>query len=371
MSELNVARATTDELDVSRAVTALVETFPKNSTLVVCFVSPKYDLDALGPALTQAFPDAQVVGCTASGVIGEHGYQAEGMSAFALSGAVSGEALKIDVVNADDDSVAYAVRQIRERLCVMPSDERAFGLLLVDGMTTGVQEMISVFYDEVSALPIVGGSAGDDLSMERTYVLVDGEFRENAAALLLVQTPKPFQTFKLTHYEPTQTRLVVTEADPERWIVTEINGRPAAREYARVLGVDALTPELYSAHPVVLQVGRDHYVRAVVRLTEDDGLRFGCSVEKGSILRLAEPVDPMGKLASHFSQLPNTLGDVDLTLCFDCVFRRLEFEVNDRAEAVSEVLRDHGVVGFSTYGEQINGLHMNHTMTGVAIGAGR
>jgi len=29
---------------------------------------------------------------------------------------------------------------------------------------------------------------------------------------------------------------------------------------------------------------------------------------------------------------------------------------------------EHNVIGFSTYGEQINGLHLNHTFTGVAIG---
>jgi len=30
-------------------------------------------------------------------------------------------------------------------------------------------------------------------------------------------------------------------------------------------------------------------------------------------------------------------------------------------------LRRHGVVGFSTYGEQLNAMHVNHTMTGVAL----
>jgi hypothetical protein len=35
--------------------------------------------------------------------------------------------------------------------------------------------------------------------------------------------------------------------------------------------------------------------------------------------------------------------------------------------AVSELLRRHEVVGFSTYGEQRGPLHVNHTMTGMAI----
>ncbi len=35
--------------------------------------------------------------------------------------------------------------------------------------------------------------------------------------------------------------------------------------------------------------------------------------------------------------------------------------------AISALLSSHSVVGFSTYGEQVNGLHVNQTLTGVAI----
>jgi hypothetical protein len=35
--------------------------------------------------------------------------------------------------------------------------------------------------------------------------------------------------------------------------------------------------------------------------------------------------------------------------------------------AVSSILRANRVVGFSTYGEQLNSMHVNQTMTGVAI----
>jgi hypothetical protein len=34
---------------------------------------------------------------------------------------------------------------------------------------------------------------------------------------------------------------------------------------------------------------------------------------------------------------------------------------------VSKVMSDHDVVGFSTYGEQLGGMHVNQTMTGVAF----
>ena len=34
---------------------------------------------------------------------------------------------------------------------------------------------------------------------------------------------------------------------------------------------------------------------------------------------------------------------------------------------LSALLQQHRVLGFSTYGEQLNSMHVNQTMTGVAI----
>ena len=51
----------------------------------------------------------------------------------------------------------------------------------------------------------------------------------------------------------------------------------------------------------------------------------------------------------------------------DCILRRIEAEQMQVSRDVSDVLVAHRVVGFSTYGEQIGPLHVNHTMTGVAI----
>jgi hypothetical protein len=35
--------------------------------------------------------------------------------------------------------------------------------------------------------------------------------------------------------------------------------------------------------------------------------------------------------------------------------------------AISELYKKYNVIGFSTYGEQYNDLHLNHTFTGVAL----
>jgi hypothetical protein len=48
--------------------------------------------------------------------------------------------------------------------------------------------------------------------------------------------------------------------------------------------------------------------------------------------------------------------------------RRLELEQRGLDGAVGAFLATQKVVGFSTYGEQFNALHVNQTFTGVALG---
>ena len=62
------------------------------------------------------------------------------------------------------------------------------------------------------------------------------------------------------------------------------------------------------------------------------------------------------------------LGAPLLTIGCDCFLRRLELEDSDNLEPIGRYLRDQRVLGFNTYGEQFNGMHINQTFTGVAIG---
>ena len=57
-------------------------------------------------------------------------------------------------------------------------------------------------------------------------------------------------------------------------------------------------------------------------------------------------------------------------LAFDCILRRLEITQDGLKEKVSDVLRRNNTVGFSTYGEQFCGVHVNQTLTGIALGPG-
>jgi hypothetical protein len=162
--------------------------------------------------------------------------------------------------------------------------------------------------------------------------------------------------------------MVVTKADPHRRAVLEINGEPAAREYARLLGKDPdqLTTFVFAAHPVVVRLGASHHVRAIQRVTDGGELMFFSAVDEGMVLTLADHKDMSDHLEQGLSRLGKLTPPQTILGC-DCMLRKLEAGDVQKTREISQILRRHNVVGFSTYGEQICGLHVNQTFTGVAI----
>ena len=57
-------------------------------------------------------------------------------------------------------------------------------------------------------------------------------------------------------------------------------------------------------------------------------------------------------------------------LTCDCILRSLEIVESGLTDRVGDILAANNAVGFNTYGEQFCGVHINQTLTGVALGSG-
>jgi hypothetical protein len=93
---------------------------------------------------------------------------------------------------------------------------------------------------------------------------------------------------------------------------------------------------------------------------------FFSAIDEGLVLTLAEPQDMVRHLETELGRLAVPVAPEAILGC-DCILRRMEAQEKQMTGPISRLLRQHGVVGFSTYGEQVNGMHVNQTMTGVAI----
>jgi hypothetical protein len=150
----------------------------------------------------------------------------------------------------------------------------------------------------------------------------------------------------------------------------EINGEPAAEEYANVLGltIDELTPTVFSNHPVMLSIGGEYYVRSIQHVNDDKSLSFYCAIDNGLVLTVAEGVGLVQNLENQLQSIQEKIPNLKLILGFDCILRRLEIMEKNIIDPVSILIKNKNFVGFSTYGEQYNAVHVNQTLTGVALG---
>lgn len=346
-----------------------------DTAFVIFFCSSHYDLDALADEMNRLFAGVRVVGCTTAGEIGPGGYFDFSLAGasfsttdFAVETGLFENIQQFDI--ARGQAFTHALLQHVEAKAPSCNDKNSFAFLLIDGLSMREEPVVRTIQAGLGNIPLVGGSAGDDLKFVRTWIFHDGAFHSDCAMLLLATTPLPFKVFKTQHFASDSERLVVTEADPALRLVKEINGLPAAEEYARIIGstLEGLNAERFANAPVVVVIDGTDYVRAIQKANADGSLTFFCAIEEGLVLRVAHGVALMDNLLQAFDALRAQIGPLQAVLACDCILRNLEITHNALKERVSAVFRENNAVGFSTYGEQYGGVHVNQTLTGIAFG---
>ncbi|GEO84728.1 MULTISPECIES: nitric oxide-sensing protein NosP [Alphaproteobacteria] len=363
-----------DAREAVRAFHAAVQ--QPNVAFVLFFCSSEYDLSEMAEEMRRLFAGVQVVGCTTAGEIGPAGYRDNSLSGASFPAGDFRVATGLVERLQDFDSIqgrAFVTDVLGRLEGAAPQANAAnsFALLLIDGLSVREEPVTHVLQSALGSLPLVGGSAGDGLKFGRTQVYFDGAFHSDSAVLAVVTTPLPFRLFKTQHFAATNERMVVTAADPARRIVMEINGRPAAEEYARILRLDAngLDPMRFAVSPVVVMIDGTSYVRSIQKANPDGSLSFFCAIDNGLVLRVAKGVDLVRNLNEQLAEIRAEIGAPEITVGFDCILRKLEIFSGPSKDCISELFKENRVVGFNTYGEQFNGVHVNQTLVGVAIGA--
>jgi hypothetical protein len=362
------ASASSDPAGAVAELAAQTGSSSKDGLLFYC--SPDFDLDALGREIARTY-DCPTVGCTSSGHFGPDGFQASGIIGVTFAG--GGLRLRtypVHPLSTYAEQVACIADDIRVRSRAEPKLNR-FGLLLIDGLSKAEERLVAALYQRVGNLPLIGGSAGDNLKFEHTYVYVDGRFLSDAAVFTLFETTHSVATIKTQHFAAGDTELVITSADPERRIIHEMNGEPAATAYAEAIGqsVAALTPATFSRHPLVLTLAGEAYVRSIQKVNDDLSLSCYCAIDEGLVVSIGHVLNPLQSIADAMAELHRSVPEPALVLGCDCILRRLEFEQAAIAGDMSRLMAANLLFGFFTYGEQYNGLHVNQTLTAVAIGA--
>jgi hypothetical protein len=373
--KLSVRRGYSLSRDAAKAAQELYESiYQPDIGLAMFFCSAQYDLDVLAAELHRRFGDIELVGCTSAGEIIPSGYVDRSISGFSL-GRGDCFAASQRIAEVSHLQVANSHAAVENLLARLHGEsggngrDKSFAILLCDGLCGREEVVASAMHSALGEIPLFGGSAGDDLRFESTHVYHQGQFHRDSALLILARMAQPFKVFKSQSIRPSDVRMVVTEADPANRVVREINAEPAAAEYSRLTGSvpGELNVVRFAENPLVVKIGGEYHVRSILQANPDSSLSFAGAIDEGLVLTLARSGDIIGGMRDLFAAIRAEIGQPQLIIGFDCVYRYLELEKKQLTRQAGELMAQHNVVGFCTYGEQFGALHVNQTFTGVAI----
>lgn len=333
------------------------------------------EASALSRALKTHAPALHHAGCSTAGEITPQGLEDGHVLAMLLPSAsfTAVSTMVDDLSSSGMDRITGEVEALRRALRGRVGHEQTrntFALCFIDGLSYAEEAVSSAIHWGLDDIPLLGGSAGDDLKFETTRLISNGRVTSDSAIIVLIATEIPFHVFKTDNFVPTDEKLVVTSSDPDHRIVREFNATNAAEEYAASVGIlpQTLTPLSFASHPVVVKVGGEYYCRSIQKMHPDGSLSFFCAIDDGVVLSIAQPMDMVESTRAALRDVEERLGGIDMILGFDCVLRRLDARNRQVFRDISELYRVNNVIGFGTYGEQYRSMHLNQTFTGIAFG---
>jgi hypothetical protein len=245
--------------------------------------------------------------------------------------------------------------------------ERYVGLVLHDGLNAA-EERVMGQLSQLTNVPFVGGSAGDDLKFERTVVFANFHPTTGTSAFALIEPARPYQILKTQSFSVRSEVLTATEVDEAKRIVKRFNGKPAAREYCARLGISLEQAPLYfRRNPVGLVMpDGEPYVRGLQRVAGDD-IVFFCQIMEGASVHLLEAGDMIERTRQDLAATLKRLEHPRALINFDCVERRAELKRTGQCDEYAALFNRVPSIGFSTYGESYIG-HINQTATMLLLG---
>ncbi len=333
--------------------------------LVLFFASTKYAPDSICQLVQNAFPQAEVFGCSTAGEIVSGQMFNNGIVAMAFS-AEAVKDLNIQVVeNLQDEEALNIAFDAFENHFKTPMAEldpaEHVGIILIDGLA-GAEEGFIETVGDLTNVMFIGGSAGDDLKFSATHVYAHGKSYQNAAILAVLKPGVEFTFIKTQSFRDLGKILEVTKADESRREVIEFNGRPAAIGYAEAVGTSVdKAPEHFMQNPVGLFIDDEPYVRSPQQI-QGSSILFYCGVMEGMELSLLESTDMIADTRLAIEEAKQELGGISGIVNFNCILRTLELTQKNLTQEYGNLFSDVPTIGFSTYGEQFLG-HINQTAT--------
>ncbi len=324
------------------------------------FCAPKHGLQDLLNGIGDAAGTANIVGCTTDGEMSAAGY----FKGSAVLGGIVSDQIEFTIAHAENlsDNFERAGKQLAEKLSPMVQ----YVQLFTDGISgNGCAILRGILAVLGEAVPIAGGTAGDDGKFERTWQFAGDKLLTDAAVAIGFRGDFKLGTGVKSGWSPIGLAKKVTRASGNN--LYELNGEPALQVYERFLGKHAeKLPAVGVEYPLGL-VGRcldeeekDYYLlRATMSVDRRIGsIQFAGEIPEGALVHFTcgDSHSILAATAEAARAACSEMGDVTPAVIFfySCMARKIVLgqRTQEELDVVRNVIGNElPVLGFYTYGE--------------------
>lgn len=326
-------------------------------TLAIIFSSPKHQLSQLQELF--AAKNIQLIGCTSAGEI---------VNDEVLERSIVG--LLLDLQQ-DHFSIHLAARQAATTYQTAFStgqyaaDQFTHPALIVmsGGVTVNADEIIMGLQDILpDSVPIFGGLASDDLSLQQTLVFTETDICEDGLLTLILNYDKvEVKGLAASGWKALGSTNTITKAEGN--MVYTINDQPALDVFLRYFGFfdnvniegKAITT-ISAQYPLqILRTDGHHVLRSpLVGNEEDRSLMLAGGVKTGDQFRfsISPGLEVVDETIAAFQDLKTKMTDADALILFSCKGRHAALGpmIEDEIQGIYDYWK-RPMIGFFSYGE--------------------
>lgn len=383
MPSVDLVSARTNEPDPEKAAEELCQKLGGVSPkLVTLFASRDRDHVALNRAVRKRLPGARLVGASTGGEIDREGFHTGSVVLGALTGDFDvglglGRDLSTAGVVAGEQAISHACDELGARADHL-STKKYVAMVIDDAFRFKKEELLLGIMAKNQGLVAVGGGASDheqDPAKQSALIHVDDDVSTDSAVVVLFRTDAPWGALRSHWYHPTGRTMRITKVDGSATRALEIDGQPAAKRYAELLGVEVDDlefgkPQGFAVMPTALRVGREYFIRAPWKPLDDGSVLFANLLEEGTELELVKMGDIVADTKRFFeTELPSKVPDPRAALLFNCSGRHWYAQGTDAVGALGRAIGEGpACAGLNVHFEIYCGFHINTTLTSLVFG---
>lgn len=343
--------------------------------LVMFFASVQYDFKLLSKLIKEKFPSSEVVGVSTAGEICDKGFM---KNSILLTTMIDDRTTVKGVLVPEGQRFPYIYKEnilSAMRNCgITPggSHHDSFAISFINGLCNAEECLLSLVHALVNddEFQVIGGSAGDDLKFDTTYVSLNGQVVTDGGVFVFVKTKRAFAIEKENIFKPSGRTVKITDVSTRKRIVRTINGKQAASEYARILGISE--SEIGNAslmHPIGRIFGENIFISSIASVNTDKTFNMYCRAIPNTKADILDKDDAKAIMTNTCDIIDSKIKKPGFIFFVNCILRTLMFEKTDEGRFLANLYKDRygKVAGFSSYGEQIGRVNSNQTLVVLAM----